>query len=221
MGVEIIQDISRISSPVEGFLRRFRLRAKSLLSDGTRTDAYVVDYVDRAEEIRDAVAIVAYASAPADQPIGATRILFRRQLRYPAFLVTGQPLCTEVIAGLIDAPESPQDAAIRELLEETGLDVPSVTVRPLGRPFFPTPGALTERFFPFAVEVDHDALDHAEARAESPMEEGAELITTSLSDAMVLLDRDPSTATRGIFIADAKTEILLHRLSALLAETRT
>ena len=46
VGVEIIQDISRISSPIDGFLRRMRVRAKSLLSDGTRTDTYVMDWWD-------------------------------------------------------------------------------------------------------------------------------------------------------------------------------
>jgi 8-oxo-dGTP pyrophosphatase MutT (NUDIX family) len=221
VGVEIIQDISRISSPVDGFLRRYRVRAKSLLSDGSRTEVYVMDYVDRRDDVRDAVALIAYAPAPKGQPVGAARVLFRRQLRYPAFLVTGEPLMTEVIAGLIDAPEAPIDAAVRELREETGLETTRDRVRPLGRPFFATPGALTERFFPFAVEIDAELLDRAEARADSPMEEGAELITTSLSDAMVLMDREPATAAKGIFIADAKTEILLHRLQAYLHEKRS
>lgn len=221
VGVEIIQDISRISSATDGFLRRLRVRAKSLLSDGTRTDTYVMDYVDRDPKMRDAAAIVVYAPAPEGQPVGAARVLLRRQLRYPAYLVTGHALFTEAIAGLIEAPEHPQDAAARELLEESGLSVPRDRVRPLGRPFFALPGAFTERFFPFAVEVDADTIERAEARSEGPMEEGAELITTTLSDAMVLLDQDPLTAERGVFIADAKTEILLHRLSSFLAEKRS
>jgi 8-oxo-dGTP pyrophosphatase MutT (NUDIX family) len=221
VGVEIIQDISRISSPTDGFLRRMRVRAKSLLSDGSRTDTYVMDYVDRDPELRDAVAILAYAPAAEGLPIGATRVLFRRQLRYPAYQVTGQPLTTEVVAGLIEAPEHPVDAALRELYEETGLRATRDRMRALGRPFFPTPGAFTERFFPFAVEIDRDELESAQAYAESPMEEGADVLTTSLSDAMVLIDQDPLAAERGIFIADAKTEILLHRLQAYLLEKRS
>jgi ADP-ribose pyrophosphatase len=221
VGVEIIQDISRISSPVDGFLRRMRVRAKSLLSDGARTDTYVMDYVDREERLRDAAVVLAYSPAPKPQPVGATRVLFRRQLRYPAYLVTGQPLCTEVIAGLIEAPESPQDAAVRELYEETGIRVTRDRMRPLGRPYFATPGAFTERFFPFVVELAPEEMERAEPYADSPMEQGAELIDASLSDAMVLLDQDPLTADRGIFIADAKTEILLHRLQAFLIEKRS
>jgi 8-oxo-dGTP pyrophosphatase MutT (NUDIX family) len=221
VGVEIIQDISRISSPIDGFLRRQRVRAKSLLSDGTRTDTYVMDYVDRDPQIRDAVAILPYVPADEGEPVGATRVLFRRQLRYPAYLVTGQPLFTEAIAGLIEAPETAQDAAMRELFEESGLRATRERVRQLGRPVFPTPGAFTERFFLFAVEADHDTLEHADAGGDSPMEEGAELISTSLSDAMVLLDQDPLSAERGVFIADAKTELLLHRLHAFLSEKRS
>lgn len=221
MGVEIIQDISRISSPTDGFLRRLRVRAKSLLADGTRTDSYVLDYVDRREDLRDAVSILPYAPAPGLQPVGATRVLFRRQLRYPAYLITGQALFTEAIAGLIEAPENAQDAAVRELYEETGVRVTRDRMRPLGRPYFPTPGAFTERIFPFAVEVDREELERAEAYADSPMEEGAEMITTSLSDAMVLVDQDPLAVDRGVFIADAKTEILLYRLQAFLLEKRS
>jgi 8-oxo-dGTP pyrophosphatase MutT (NUDIX family) len=198
-----------------------RVRAKSVLSDGTRTDTYVMDWIDRDEQIRDAVVVLAYAPAPKPQPIGATRLLFRRQMRFPAYLVTGQPLCTEVIAGLIDAPESALDAAVRELYEETGIRVNRDRIREIGRPFFASPGAFTERFFPFVVELSPDELERARPLGESPMEEGAELIDTSLSDAMVLLDQDPLNADRGIFIADAKTEILLHRLQAFLLEKRS
>jgi 8-oxo-dGTP pyrophosphatase MutT (NUDIX family) len=180
-----------------------------------------MDWIDRDEQIRDAVVVLAYTPAPKPQPIGATRLLFRRQMRFPAYLVTGQPLCTEVIAGLIDAPESALDAAVRELYEETGIRVNRDRMCEIGRPFFASPGAFTERFFPFVVELSPDELERARPMGESPMEEGAELIDTSLSDAMVLLDQDPLTADRGIFIADAKTEILLHRLQGLLLEKRS
>lgn len=184
-----------------------------MLEDDTRSDVYVVDFTDRAPSQRDASAILAFSTAPAGEPAGAARVLLRRQLRYPAFAVTGAPLFTEAVAGIIERPESPHDAAVRELFEETGLRVPPDRVRQLGRCFFASPGCSTERIYPFVAEVDDDSLDRAEAMSEGGMEDGAELLVTTLSNAMVLADND---ADSGLFIADAKTEILLHRLNALL-----
>lgn len=220
VGVELVQDISGISRPLDGFLRLHRLRVKTLLENETRTETYSVDFVDRGEKARDAVVVLPYAPPAPDEPIGATRVLFRRQLRYPAFLVTGQPLWTEAIAGIIEHPETPHTTAVRELREETGIEVKPDAVRPVGRPFFPLAGAFTERIYPFVAEVEQPMLDAAYPFADSEMEEGAELVTLSLSDAMVLLDKDPTSAGGELFIWDAKTEILLHRLQSLLHERR-
>lgn len=218
--MELVQDISRISNPLDGFLRLHRHRVKTLLENETRTETYAVDFVDRRAEARDAVAVLPYAPARPGEPVGATRVLFRRQLRYPAYLMTGQPLWTEAVAGIIELPETPRDTAVRELLEETGIEVPPEAVRSVGRPFFPVAGAFTERIYPFVAEVDPEAFEAAYPYADSEMEEGAELVSASLSDAMVLLDRDPASAEDGLFICDAKTEILLHRLQSLLHERR-
>src|SRR6185369_8190501 len=114
VAVELIQDISGISSPLEGFLRRHRHRLKTILSDGQRTDVYVADFCDRAADRRNAIAVAAYARDPGGDPMDAW-ILLRRQMRYAAYLVTGQPLTTEVIAGILEGDEALEEAVIREV----------------------------------------------------------------------------------------------------------
>lgn len=222
VGVEIVQDISRISSPMDGFLQRHRLRAKTLLSDGTRTETYVVDYVDRDARRRDAVAVAAYCPPPPGESSASALVLLRRQLRYPAYLVAGAPLLTEVVAGLMEAPEPPIEAARRELYEETGLDLEPSRFAVLGPPFFPSPGAMTERIFVVCAELPESvrALDSlAPAPGDgSPMEEGAEVLSMSLGDALWLLDAPHGE--QEITIEDAKTEIALRRLAAALGGAR-
>lgn len=211
VGVELIQDISRISSPVDGFLRRHRHRAKSLLEDGTRTETYVVDFVDRAGDRRDAVAVAAYWPDPGGRPEAAT-VLLRRQLRYPVHAVSGAALFTEVVAGILEHPETIERAATRELWEEAGVLVDVACVRPLGAPFFPCPGIVTERIYPVAAILPGtpDTGLAAASGDGSPLEEGAELVAMSLGDALSATGRLGGEVTP--FIADAKTEIALTRL---------
>ncbi len=82
------------------------------------------------------------------------RLLLVRQYRYPA----GQALW-ELVAGGIEPGESQQEAARRELLEETGYVARAV--RPLFD-FFPSPGILTEKMY----LVEARGLTRAKARPE-------------------------------------------------------
>lgn len=65
------------------------------------------------------------------------RLLLVRQFRY----AVGEPLW-ELVAGGMEPGETPQEAARRELLEETGYRARTVT--PLFD-FYPSPGILSER----------------------------------------------------------------------------
>lgn len=82
------------------------------------------------------------------------RLLLVRQYRYPA----GQALW-ELVAGGIEPGESQQEAARRELLEETGYVARAV--RPLFD-FFPSPGILTEKMY----LVEARGLTRSRARPE-------------------------------------------------------
>ena len=219
IGVELVQDVSGIASPVDGFVRRYRHRVKSRLSDGSRTEPYVVDYVDRAPHRRDAVGVALYV--PAARP-GDSVVVLRQQLRYPVFIATGAPLMTEVVAGILEGQESPVDTALREVEEETGLVVESHQASVLGGPFYPSPGIFTEMIHVVAVQLPPDALDRPLPIAPgdgSPMEVGARLIAVRLDDALALPagpPRDSSTT-----LCDAKTEIALRRLRSHLEQRPT
>lgn len=219
--VEMVQDLSRISNPLQGFLRRHRHRAKSILSDGTRTDTYVVDYVDRTPERRHAACVVPYVPAPAGLPADHAQVILRRQMRYPVHLVTEQPMLLEAIAGIIEGDEAPTQTAVRELWEEGGLQVEASAVRALGGAFFPSPGILTERIHVLAVPVEARVLEPGALPPPptdgSTMELGAELLAMSLADALSLAYVE---ASHELVLADAKTEIALRRLLADLDRGR-
>lgn len=82
------------------------------------------------------------------------KVLLVRQFRYPA----GQPLW-ELVAGGIEAGETPLRAAARELAEETGYHAQAF--HPLLR-FYPSPGILTEEMH----LVEALRLTRGEARPE-------------------------------------------------------
>lgn len=219
-GVELVQDLSRISPPTEGFLRRYRHRVKSVLSDGQRTETFVVDYVDRTPERRDAVVVAAYQPAPSGDP-GEVQVLLRRQLRYPVQVVLGQPLFLEAVAGILEGDEPVVRAAARELFEEAGLDLPAHRFKVLGQPFFPSPGILTERIHVVAAALDPGALErplHPAPTDGSAMEQGAELVSLTLDDALRLSE---VPASEPIYLADAKTELALRRLAVALTRETT
>ncbi|MEQ8276409.1 MAG: NUDIX hydrolase [Deltaproteobacteria bacterium] len=213
VGVELIQDLSAISPALSGFLRRHRHRIKTKLSDGTRTDTYVVDYVDRAPNRRDAVGAIAFIR---DEDPLRTTVLLREQVRYPPYVVSGQATMIECVAGIIEGDEPPEAAALRELYEEAGIRAAPTAARQVGGWFYPSPGILTERITIVAIELDADALDGplAPPGDGSEMEVGAELLSMSLGDALALADRggtdDPYQ------IQDAKTELALFRLKRML-----
>ena len=198
------------------------MRAKTLLSNGTRTDTYLVDYVDRASTRRDAVAVAIYARSPNDTT--KAFVLLRRQLRYPVYLVEDRALHTEVVAGIIEKPETPEEATLREVHEETGLVTEASRVRRLGSPVFASPGTFTERFQPMSVELTLDALHGALSLQPegdgSPMEEGASHFVVALDTALAAIWSQPPDGHEALAIRDAKTEIVLLRLRDWLGQER-
>jgi nudix-type nucleoside diphosphatase (YffH/AdpP family) len=84
-------------------------------------------------------------------------IVLVEQFKVPALVARrrDEPITTdgwlvETLAGMIDAGETPQMAAIRETLEETGYRI--ATPELIGR-FFASPGGTSERVFLYFAEV--------------------------------------------------------------------
>jgi ADP-ribose diphosphatase len=106
--------------------RLFRLERHQLTADGDAREALVLQAPDWVNVI---------ALLPDD------RVLFVRQWR---FGLAAQTL--EIPGGMVDAGESPRDAAARELLEETGYR--AGTIEPLGE-VHPNPAFISNRCLSF------------------------------------------------------------------------
>lgn len=214
-GVDLIQDLSQVSSPITGFARRYRHRIKSRLSDGTRSETFIVDYIDRAPGKRDAVAALPYAIPEGDP--AQTVVILRRQLRYAVYVANGAPMILETVAGIIEDGEAPERTVVRELWEEAGIRAELDDIEMLGGPFFICPGLMTEQVYLGVSQISPSLLEPGALPPPptdgSPFEVGAELVTIRLSDALEALDQSDSE------FSDAKTEVALTRLARKLSKT--
>jgi nudix-type nucleoside diphosphatase (YffH/AdpP family) len=77
------------------------------------------------------------------------KLILINQFRYPAHK-NGQGWMTEIIAGMVDDGETPEESAQRELLEEAGLTISSFEHI---CDFYPSPGGSSERIFLYYAEV--------------------------------------------------------------------
>ncbi len=95
------------------------------------------------------------------------KIILVDQFRYPAYS-KGHGWITEIIAGMIDPGESPEESARRELHEESGMIIS--TLEHINT-FFTSPGGSSEQIFLYYAEVSGEfakynktggLLDHGE-----------------------------------------------------------
>jgi ADP-ribose pyrophosphatase len=80
------------------------------------------------------------------------KVVLVEQFRFPAYLAGLNPWQIEIVAGIIDAGEAPEDVARREITEETGLE-PIGPLLPIHR-ILPSAGACTETVHIFLGHVD-------------------------------------------------------------------
>ncbi len=102
----------------------------------------------------DAVASVLYNRA-------RQRVILVNQFRY-ATLSKGTGWMTELVAGVVDEGETPEDCVRREILEEAGYDIEKLERIYC---FYSTPGITSERIF----------LYYAETRGDRPVAAGGGL----------------------------------------------
>lgn len=216
--IEVLEDYSARARLDEGFLRLKRLRARNRRTDGTTSPEYKIDVIDR--PTLDAVALVVWARTPR-----GVEVLTRHQLRPAAFFRRGRTaalpepeylLVEEIVAGVLEPGElglaALKHRAAEEAREEAGLDIPPDAIQPLGGPFFPLPGIVSEKIHVLETEVRRgagpDVLDAPHEGDGSPLEEGSHLQWRTLPEALRACDAGE--------IEDAKTEIAFRRLAARL-----
>ena len=219
LSIEVLEDTSARARLDEGFLRLKRLRARNRHADGTTSREYAIDLIDRVT--LDAVALVVWA-----RTARGVEVLTRHQLRPAAFFRRGRTaalpepeylLVEEIVAGVLEPGELGTEAlahrASEEAREEAGLEIPAAGIRPLGGPFFPLPGIVSEKIHVLEAEVQRgpgpDVFDAPHEGDGSPLEEGSHCQWRTLDEALRACDAGE--------IEDAKTEIAFRRLRARLA----
>lgn len=81
------------------------------------------------------------------------KLILISQFRYPTYK-NGRGWPIEAIAGIIDPGETPEEAARREVQEETGLIISSLEHITT---FYPSPGGSSERIFLYYSEVSGES----------------------------------------------------------------
>ncbi len=212
--IEVVEDRSARARCDQGFLKLRRLSVRNRYPDGTESQPYPYDLVDRAA--LDAVVMVLHRSSPR-----GTEVCVRSSLRPPLGVRTASEaqqvsVLWEVPAGLIEPEEAAGvsvdgvlpgvlSCASRETLEETGYVVPEARFTALGRMTYLSPGVLAERLHYVSASLDGCEVG-APTLDGSPVEEGSALRFVTLAEAIAAVDAG--------HIQDAKTEVALRRFVA-------
>ncbi len=214
--IEVVEDRTATSRCDDGFIRLRRSQMRCIGSDGTTSDPFAYDEVQRSA--LDAVVIAAHFR----DSHGIRHVYLRSALRPPVALRPrkawpmpergGLGQLWEVPAGLVEVGEQSvqglRECAARELAEELGLVLAPEQMLPLGPPSFPAPALIGERHFYFHCEVDPVAQT-TPAGDGSPLERDATVVAVPLEEALSLV--------RSGEIEDAKTEVALRRLAEISA----
>lgn len=131
-------------------------------------------------------------------PAARTGILVR-QIRPAALVADGSGLLLEAMAGIVDAGESPEDAARREAEEEAGVTIGAMEF--VGAPFS-TPGSVTERVWLYLAPLESRLAQDVGGLAEE--HEEIEVLEIPLATLAALADAGE--------IRDMKTFILVETL---------
>jgi nudix-type nucleoside diphosphatase (YffH/AdpP family) len=136
------------------------------------------------------------------------KLILIRQFRYPPYK-NGHGWTIEAIAGIIDSGETPEEAARREVQEETGLSI--VALEHIST-FYPSPGGSSEQIYLYYSEVS--GASTMNNKPGGMVNEGEDIISLeiTLDDALLKI--------RSGEIMDAKTIIGIYWLENRLLTTK-
>jgi ADP-ribose pyrophosphatase len=157
-----------------GFFRLERLKLRHALFQGGSSAVLTRELIRN----KDAVAVLPYDP-------GRRRLVLVEQFRTGAITHERSPWLLEIVAGLVDAGETPESVARRELIEETGCH-PENLRRIMS--FYPSAGGLSERVYLFLATVDSSQVK----RYCGVSEEGEDIRTSviPIEEAYALLESD-------------------------------
>jgi ADP-ribose pyrophosphatase len=149
----------------------FRLRHR--LFSGEWSGERVYDVVRRGQ----AVAMLLYDP-------DRDSVVLTEQFRLPALLAGSSPWQLEAAAGMIDSGETPEEVAVRETREETGLALQGEPM-PIQR-YLPSSGASDEAVWLFCGRVDSRRADGIHGLADE--DEDIRVVVKTMAEIEALLD---------------------------------
>jgi ADP-ribose pyrophosphatase len=181
-----VQILSGPEKKYVGFFTITETRLKFLKTDGTMSEVVMRDNMDRP----DASAVILYDR-------GDDALILVRQFRYSVFVGGDGGWMTEVVAGTLAPGDDPEQAARREVMEETGyavVDLEHICT------FYPSPGGCSEKVYLYFAEVDDSKKEGAGGGAPDE-EEDIEILKVRATEALAMMDKGE--------IVDGKTLIAL------------
>jgi ADP-ribose pyrophosphatase len=162
------------------------------------------------ESVRD-VLRVGKVTAVLPLDLARREIVLLRQFRLPAHLATGHGELTEIVAGHVEAGETPAAAGMRECVEEIGVR-PSALYQILE--FIPVPGSSDEHAFLFLGLVDASRIPERAGAADE--KEATRPMRVAIDTALAALAQGHM---RNGFLLMALQWLALnrHRLDAIVA----
>ena len=157
------------------------------------------------DEIRSVRDVLRVGKVTAVLPLDRARgeLVLLRQFRLPAHLATGAGELTEIVAGHVEAGETPAEAGMRECVEEIG-------IRPAAlyeiMQFIPVPGSSDEHAFLFLGLVDAAGIPERAGAADE--KEATRPMRVPIDTALAALER---RIMRNGFLLMALQWLALHR----------
>ncbi|MFK8081521.1 MAG: NUDIX domain-containing protein [Granulosicoccus sp.] len=112
------------------------------------------------------------------------RVVLLEQFRIGAMYQTPDPWMLEIVAGMIDTDETPEQVAIREAHEEAGLQLADIQ---LVMQYLASPGASTEEVFIYYAETDLSDVGGYHGLADE--DEDIRVMVVSAQEAFELVDK--------------------------------
>ena len=155
-------------------MNKYDLEVETL--DGLRKNKVVREVFERG----NSVAVLIY------DPVFEKVLMIEQFLvgAYVAGVDENSPL--QVVAGMIDKNETPEQAALREAAEETGMNNVRRIIR--GPIFMPSPGGSSERIFTFVAECDLSGVQSGYHGVKSENED-IRTVVLDAHEAIALLDK--------------------------------